>query len=461
MLEDPDAAVIVRTEQHPAAAELAVRRPVTACDDLYQQAEVFEAVYAAIVSRVLDAAGTGKVVYAVPGSALVGERTVPMLVEAAKESGIPVEVRPGESFLDLACAAVGVDPISDGLQVLDARSLPDPTPFHVPTLITQIDTPLVAGDVALQLGRTLPDDHELTIIDRIGDADASVRAVPLSELAMADVGPRTSLYVPAASVGILGLVATNRILRIECPWDADQTHHTLVSHLVEETYETVDAISRLPANAPGGEADLGAYAELEEELGDLLIQVVFHSTMASEAGAFDFDEVAEGIRRKIVSRHPHVFGDVEVESADEVIGNWEEIKTAEKGRESLMDDVPAVMPGLARADKIQSRVAAVGFDWPDADPVFAKVGEELDELRSVADDRELATGELGDLLFAVVNLARHLDIDPNTALARANDKFAARFRIVERLAAERELRLRDLSLEELDALWEEAKAVAQ
>jgi len=183
--------------------------------------------------------------------------------------------------------------------------------------------------------------------------------------------------------------------------------------------------------------------------------------MASEAGAFDFDEVAEGIRRKIVSRHPHVFGDVEVESADEVIGNWEEIKTAEKGRESLMDDVPAVMPGLARADKIQSRVAAVGFDWPDADPVFAKVGEELDELRSVADDRELATGELGDLLFAVVNLARHLDIDPNTALARANDKFAARFRIVERLAVARELRLRDLSLEELDALWEEAKAVAQ
>ncbi len=457
VLEDPVATVIVRTSQHPAAAELAARRDLTPCDDLYDEADGFEAVYDAIVARVLDATNTGPVVYAVPGSAIVGERTVPMLAAAAAEAGIPVEMRPGESFIDLACAAVGVDPISDGLQVLDARSLPDPTPFHVPTLITQIDTTLVAGDVALALGRTLPDDHEVTIIDRIGDADGSVRSIPLSELARSEVGERTTLFVPVASVGIFGLVATNRILRLECPWDAEQTHHTLISHLIEETYETVDAVSRLDAAAPDGEADLGAYAELEEELGDLLIQVVFHSTMASEAGAFDFDEVAEGIRRKIVRRHPHVFGDVEVEDAAEVIGNWEEIKTIEKNRESLMDDIPAVLPGLARADKIQSRVAAVGFDWPDAEPVFAKVEEELDELRTVAGDRELATGELGDLLFAVANLARHLDIDPETALARSSDKFAARFRIVESLAADRALRLRDLSLDELDALWEEAK----
>ena len=457
VLEDPGATVIVRTSQHPAAAELAARRDITPCDDLYDEADGFEAVYDAIVARVLDATSTGPVVYAVPGSAIVGERTVPMLAAAAAEAAITMEIRPGESFIDLACASVGVDPISDGLQVLDARSLPDPTPFHVPTLITQIDTTLVAGDVALALGRTLPDDHEVTIIDRIGDADGSVRSIPLSELARSEVGERTTLFVPVASVGIFGLVATNRILRLECPWDAEQTHHTLISHLIEETYETVDAVSRLDAAAPDGGADLGAYAELEEELGDLLIQVVFHSTMASEAGAFDFDEVAEGIRRKIVRRHPHVFGDVEVEDAAEVIGNWEEIKTIEKNRESLMDDIPAVLPGLARADKIQSRVAAVGFDWPDAEPVFAKVEEELDELRTVAGDRELATGELGDLLFAVANLARHLDVDPETALARSSDKFAARFRIVESLAADRQLRLRDLSLDELDALWEEAK----
>jgi tetrapyrrole methylase family protein/MazG family protein len=458
-LEAADTTVIVRTIHHPAAAELADRRSITACDDLYEREDDFDRVYAAIAARVVDAAASGPVVYAVPGSVVVGERAVPLIAEAAERAGIPTEIRPGESFIDLACAAVGVDPITDGLQVLDARALPDPLPLHVPTLITQLDSPLVAADVSVSLTRTLPDDHPVTVIDRIGDEDGSTTVVPLSELAKAEVGQRTSLFVPSADVGVLGLVATNRILRRECPWDAEQTHHTLVSHLIEETYETVDAVSRLPAAAPGGEVDFGAYAELEEELGDLLIQVVFHSTLAREAGAFDFDEVAEGIRRKVVARHPHVFGDVEVEDAGEVIGNWEEIKTAEKGRDSLMDDIPQVLPGLARADKIQSRVAAVGFDWPDADPVFAKVDEELAELRA-AENREQATEELGDVLFAVANLARHLRVDPEVALARANDKFAARFRVVERLAAGRGLKLRDLSLDELDALWEEAKSAA-
>jgi tetrapyrrole methylase family protein/MazG family protein len=455
-LEEPDSTVIVRTTEHPAAAELAERRQIVACDDLYEQGADFDEVYQAIAARVLEAAALGPVVYAVPGSAVVGERTVSLIRAAA--DGIAVEIRPGESFIDLACAAVGIDPIADGLQVLDARALPDPLPFHVPTLITQIDSPLVAAEVAVTLGRTLPDDHDVTVIDRIGDEDAVVRTTRLAVLAKAEFGPRTTLFVPPASVGILGLVATNRILRLECPWDAEQTHHTLVSHLIEETYETVDAVSKLPVAAPAGDADLGAYAELEEVLGDLLIQIVFHSTMAREAGAFDFDEVAEGIRRKIVHRHPHVFGDVEVKDAGEVIGNWEEIKAVEKRRESLMDDIPTVLPGLARADKIQSRVAAVGFDWPDAAPVFDKVEEELGELRAVADDRERATGEMGDLLFAVVNLARHLGVDPDTALVRANDKFAARFRVVEELASARSLRLRELSLDELDALWEEAKS---
>jgi tetrapyrrole methylase family protein/MazG family protein len=458
VLVEPDNTVIVRTAEHPAAAELAERRRIIACDDLYEQSADFDEVYQAIAARVLEAAASGPVVYAVPGSAVVGERTVPLIRAAA--AATPVEIRPGESFIDLACAAVGIDPIADGLQVLDARALPDPLPLHVPTLITQIDSPLVAADVAVTLGRTLPDDYDVTVIDRIGDEDAAVRPTPLAGLAKAEFGPRTTLFVPPASVGILGLVATNRILRLECPWDAEQTHHTLVSHLIEETYETVDAVSKLPVAAPGGEADLGAYAELEEELGDLLIQIVFHSTMAQEAGAFDFDEVAEGIRRKIVNRHPHVFGDVEVEDAGEVIANWEEIKAVEKRRESLMDDIPTVLPGLARTDKIQSRVAAVGFDWPDAAPVFDKVTEELGELRAVANDREQATGEMGDLLFTVVNLARHLGVDPDTALAHANDKFAARFRVVEELASARSLRLRELSLDELDALWEEAKQVS-
>jgi tetrapyrrole methylase family protein / MazG family protein len=458
LLEDPARTIVVRTIDHPAAEELAAFRDLISCDDLYERLDDFAAVYEAAADRVIAAARQGPTVYAVPGSAVVGERTVPLVVGEARRAGIEFEIHVGESFVDLACAAVGVDPISDGLQILDGRLLPDPLPFHLPTLITQVHSPLVAADVAVSLGRTLPHDHPVTVIDRVGAGDASVATVPLSELTSASFGPRTTVFVPAAPVGILGLVATNRILRVACPWDAEQTHHTLVSHLVEETYETVDAVSRLPAGAPAGTPDLGAYAVLEEELGDLLIQVVFHSTLAREAGAFDFDEVAEGIRRKVVSRHPHVFGDVEVADAEEVVGNWEEIKTVEKQRGSLMDDIPDAVPGLSRADKIQSRVAAVGFDWDDAVPVFDKVTEELGELRAVASDRELATDELGDVLFAVVNLARHLGVDPEIALARANDKFAARFRVVERLALERGLKLRDLPLSELDALWDEAKA---
>ena len=456
-LTDPAATLIVRTVEHPAASELAEIRPLVSCDDLYESAEDFDGVYDAIVDRVIDAAQKGSVAYAVPGSAIVGERAVSQLVAAAAREEIPCVVIPGESFIDLACAAVGVDPIADGLQILDARALPDPLPLHLPSLITQIDSPLVAGDVALALGRVLPDPFVVTMLDRVGGEDAMIVEMTIADLPRADTGPRSTLFVPAADVGWLGLVATNRILRRECPWDAKQTHHTLVSHLIEETYETVDAISTLPVDAPAGNVELGDYLLLEEELGDLLLQIVFHAGLAAEAGAFDVDEVAEGIRRKIVSRHPHVFGDVVVDDVDEVLANWEELKNVEKGRESLMDDVPAALPGIARADKIQRRVASVGFDWPDDEPVLAKVAEELEELREVRDDRDLATAELGDLLFAVVNVARHLDVDPEIALSRANDTFAARFRVVERLAVEAGQKLRDLDLVELDRLWELSK----
>jgi tetrapyrrole methylase family protein/MazG family protein len=245
-------------------------------------------------------------------------------------------------------------------------------------------------------------------------------------------------------------------LRRECPWDAEQTHHTLASHLIEEAYETLDAIGALSPDAPAGDPDPGAYAVLEEELGDLLLQVVFHATLAAETGAFDVEEVAEAIRRKLVRRHPHVFGDVTVSGAEEVLANWEALKHEEKGRESLMDDVPRALPSLPAADKIQRRAASVGFDWPNALPVFAKVEEELGELRA-AEGRDALTSELGDLLFAVVNLARHLNVDPEVALARANRRFAARFRSVEAAASDRGVALADLPLEELDALWEDAK----
>jgi MazG family protein len=245
-------------------------------------------------------------------------------------------------------------------------------------------------------------------------------------------------------------VQINARLRRECPWDRRQTHHSLARHLIEEAYETVAALEALPPEAPAGEPDYPGYVEAEEELGDLLLQVVFHANLAAEAGVFGVEEVAEGIRQKLVRRHPHVFGDVEAATAEAVLANWEQLKRAEKGRESLLDGVPEVLPALSRAHELQSRAATVGFDWPSLDGVVAKVHEELGEVLAEGARR---ADEIGDLLFAVVNLARHLEVDPEQALRRAAARFERRFKTMEKAGS-----LSGLSLEEMDRRWEAAKA---
>ncbi len=457
LVTDPARVVILRTGQHPAAEQLAATRQVVTCDDLYEAHDEFDQVYASIVDRIVEAAAHGDVAYGVPGSPAIGERTVPMVVAAARAHGIDVSVMAAPSFLDLAYVAVGIDPITHGAQILDARDLPDPLPLHVPTFITQVDSPLRAGDVAISLGRVLDDDAEIVLLDRLGDEDEVVARVTLEDLARYQPGSRSTVYVARADVGLLGLVATNRVLRRQCPWDRDQTHHTLLSHLIEEAYEAADAIGRLPVAAPEGDVDFGIYAEVEDELGDLLLQVVFHATLASEAGAFDVDEVAEGIRRKLVRRHPHVFGDVEADSARDVLDNWERIKNGEKGRESLMDDVPAGMPAIARAMKVQMRAASVRFDWDEPGPVVEVLRSEVDELEAAVGDRQRVSDELGDVLFTAVNLARHLDVDPESALRGSVDRFMDRFRVVEGRFADEGRSIADADAGELDAAWAAAK----
>lgn len=455
-LTDPSNKVIVRTLRHPAASALAESRPVESCDDLYDQYTDFDTLYSAIVDRVMTAASTGSVVYAVPGSAAVGERAVTLLRSASLEAGFEIHVLPGLSFLDLVYVAVGVDPIADGLQVVDARMLPDPLPLHLPTVITQVDSVLRAADLSVALGRTLDPDHRITILDCLGDADESVVASTVGSLATYDAGARTTVFVEPATVGLLGLIATNRVLRHACPWDRKQTHHTLLTHLLEEAYEAADAITALPVDAPEGDADFGAYAEVEEELGDLLLQVVFHATLASEAGAFDVDEVAEGIRRKLVARHPHVFGDVEVADADEVLTNWEDIKRVEKQRLSLMDDIPVGMPGIGRALKAQGRANSVGFDWSEPDQVVAVLRAEIDEL-TAADDTEAVLHEMGDILFSAVNVARFLHVDPEVALRMSVDRFMTRFRAMEADLAQAGASIVEASDSEMDVAWQRAK----
>jgi MazG family protein len=235
-----------------------------------------------------------------------------------------------------------------------------------------------------------------------------------------------------------------------CPWDREQTHSTLRAGLIEEAYEVVDAINQSDD------------ANLREELGDLLLQSVFHAQIAHEEGRFDFDQVARGIAEKLVRRHPHVFGDDHCADSHAVLQRWDEIKRAEKGAraESALDGIPGGLPALLRAEKVQKKAARVGFDWPDAAPVFGKVREELAEIEAeiAAGKAEAIEDEIGDLLFSVVNLARKLHINGETALQRATEKFSARFKQVEALARERGLVLDGMMLAEFDALWEEVKA---
>jgi len=458
ILVSPGTTVIARTLQHPAVSELAALREVVACDDLYDQASGLDDVYEAIAGRVLEAAAAGPTAYVVPGSAVVGERAVGLVRERAEDAELTVAVIPGESFLDLLFERVGLDPIARAAQILDGRDLPDPLPLHCATIVTQVDRPVVLADVAVELAKVLPDDTPVTYLDSLGARDETVITVPLSQLARLEPGPRTSLYLDPPPVGWYGLVKTIRRLRRECPWDREQTHHTLVRHLIEEAYETVDTLLALPGEAPGGEADYGAYAEVEGELGDLLLQVVLHATLAREAGAFDVEEVAEGIRRKLVRRHPHVFGDVVAPDSDTVKANWEDIKAGEKELGSLMDDVPEALPALARADKLQRRAATVGFDWDEVAPVLEKVQEEIAELSRAIGDSAETRAELGDVLFAVANLGRHLGVDPELALRQANTRFGARFRAMEEAAAASGVSLGELSLAQLEELWEAAKA---
>ena len=461
VLSEPSRRVIARTMDHPAVRELASIRPVTGCDDLYREGDNFESVYRAIASRVVEAARSGPVAYVTPGSPLVGERAVGMIKALAEESGMEVTVHPAESFLDAALEELAIDPLDGGLTVLNAHRLPSPLFLRGPTLVGALDTPAGLADFCAQLTRIAGDPEVAVLIDLGGPQTKVVR----SRAARVDptlAGPRTSLFVDAGPTGLAGVAEVMDRLRAECPWDRRQTHHSLVKNLLEETHELAEALAALPldagrqdAGASAPEPDWMAFEEVSEELGDVLMQVLFHASIAGESQIFDIEDVAEGLRQKLVRRHPHVFSDVVADTAEQVKANWERIKQQEKPRPenaSLLDGVPRSMPALARAAKIQRRAAQVGFDWQEPSPVADKVAEELEELREVLSDRESAEAELGDLLFATVNLARHLAIDPETALRRAIARFADRFR-----AMEAEGPLEGLSVDQLEERWERAK----
>ena len=438
----------LRTLRHPSAAVVA---PATSFDDRYETAATMDEVYAGIVEALVAAAGDhGEVLYAVPGSPAVAERTVELLLA---DDRIEVVVVPALSFLDLAWTRLGVDPFAAGVRVVDGHRFASMAAGERgPLLIGQCDSREVLSEIKLAFEDAAP--ATVVVLQRLGLPDESVTTVAWDDLdRTVEPDHLTSLWLPEFSAPVAAelaeFVEVVRRLREECPWDRQQTHATLTRYLIEEAYELVEAI------------ESGNVDHVQEELGDVLLQVVLHSAIATQAGDFTLADVARSVTEKMVRRHPHVFGDTVVVDADDVHKNWEQIKAEEKASPgqgapgSVLDGVPTGLPALTYAAKLSKRAASVGFDWRVLAPVFDKVREELLELED-----DPSADELGDVLFSVVNVARHLGHDPETALRGASAKFRRRFQIVEREAARRGIDLASAEEGLVDALWESAKVIA-
>ncbi len=443
----------LRTARHPSAHLVP---DATTFDDVYETADRFDDVYAEIVERLVAAAAEhGEVLYAVPGSPLVLERSVRMLREDGRAA---CDVLPALSFLDVAWARLGIDPIEAGVRLVDGHDFARAAAGHAgPLLIAHTHADWVLSDIKLAVEAA--GDEPVTILQRLGTDDERITETTWSELDRAvDADHLTCVYVPHLGApvgsGYVRFHELTRTLREQCPWDREQTHRTLTPYLVEEAFELVDALEALDPD------DAATDAAVIEELGDLLYHVEFHAAIAEQEGRFSIVDVTDGIHDKLVRRHPHVFAGVDVASSDEVLANWDQIKRAEKARTSVFDGVPTSQPALALAAQLGRRAARAGFDWPDVAGPLAKVAEELDELAVArdGDDEAAVTDELGDVLFAIVNVARHLGVEPELALRAAAGKFRRRFEAVEALAAGRDIDLRAADLATLDALWDEVKA---
>jgi tetrapyrrole methylase family protein/MazG family protein len=482
LLARRDLPLFLRTRRHPTLDDepvrgaLAGRDNLVSFDDEYERHTAFDVTYEAIVARVLEAAERhGEIVYAVPGHPLIGETTVARLLPRAKAAGVATRVVGAPSFVDACLEAVG-ETITGDLLVLDALALePNAPTAHpalrtpgAPVLLYQVHDRQAASTVKLALMRAgYPDDFVVTVLRAAGvPGEEAILPTPLFALDRGEAAARcdhlSSVWVPpllaadaaARPPGLDGLVRVMARLRDPdngCPWDREQTHASLRPYVIEEAYEVAEAIDQDDPD------------KLCDELGDLLLQVVFHAQLAAEEGVWDIEDVCAVIVAKLVRRHPHVFGNVKVDGADEVLMNWNAIKAAEKGNkqwESVLDGIPTSLPALARALQVSRRAVKAGFEWPDTTAVLAKVDEELAELRAEiarnAPPNQVA-GELGDLLFTLVNVARRLDLDPEEALRGQMKRFEYRFRHIEQRARERGVPLESLTLSEMEDFWQEAK----
>ncbi|XEC94976.1 nucleoside triphosphate pyrophosphohydrolase [Paenibacillus tarimensis] len=468
----------VRTDKHPMMNMFRDQEwRYTSFDSVYEQSDSFPDVYEAIAETLMreaeeqanataesaESAESG-ILYAVPGHPMVAERTVQLLRERCPQRGIAIEIAGGESFLDQAFVRLGFDPI-EGFQLLDAGEIkPGWLQPQLHTVIGQVYDEFTASEVKLTLMERYPDDYTVVVGHALGvSGEERIETVPLFELdRIQGYGNLSLVWIPRSDDSALQVRSFDRLHEIVrilrspegCPWDREQTHQSIRKNFIEETYEAIEAIDN---DDPEG---------MREEFGDVILQVMLHSQMEEELGSFSVYDVIETLNEKLLFRHPHVFGETGADDAEEALRNWEAMKAEEKRKKgidpekkSVLDGIPPDLPALMKAYKMQKKAAKVGFDWNRIDAVFAKTEEELAELREAvaSRSRDEQASELGDLLFAAVNLARFIDADPEEALSRTNRKFMKRFSYIEEQLRIRGKNFDQTDLTEMDAWWEAAK----
>lgn len=449
--------LFLRTEKHPTVSYLKQEKiSYETFDEKYMKADKFEDVYEGIRDFMISEAKKREVTYAVPGHPLVAEKSVILIIEACKAEGIPYRMYPSVSFVDTMLEALEIDPIN-GLRIVDALSIEEERPdFSKGTIITQVFSPYMASRVKIALGHYMNDEDEIVFVRAAGTKEEVVRRIPLYELdRQKDIDDLTSLYIPPMKdrydfYSFMSIVEKLRDKDVGCPWDKEQTHESLKKYLIEESYEVLEAI------------DLEDYDSLSEELGDVMLQILLHSTIGKEEGEFSVHDVIRTVSEKMIYRHPHVFEKDREMSAEEVLVQWDELKKKEKSEENLSDALNGISkfyPSLSRAEKIQKKAGKYGFDWDEIGPVFDKVEEEILEIReAISEGNEVKVHkELGDLLFAAVNLSRFLGADPEVSLNETSDRFIRRITKMEMLLLADQLTFRGLPLEKLDEYWEIAK----
>ena len=406
--------VRLRTRRHPAADDLG---DVTSYDDWYERATSFDGLYDAIANDLIalaHGAPDGEVLYVVPGSPVVAERTVELL---RASDAITLICEPAVSVIDVACAALGRDPMTSGLRIIDALDSNEPLRGPGPLLVLQT----YSSEVLAIVADRLPEDVTVTLLHHLGLLDQVIVDMPAQELVTFDaVDHLTSVWIDGlrtAGAAMDDLVDFMRRLRRECPWDQEQTHASLTRHLLEESYEALDALETFVRLDTDGEASDDDVTHVQEELGDLLFQIVFHAELGDEEDLFNMATIADAVRDKLTGRHPHVFGDVRVSGSDEVAARWEVLKRDEKGRESVTDGIAWQLPSLILYTKLLRKAALVDLGARDAQAARSRALRAVGELAlddHGADDATSSSdvdSAWGDALSALVEMAQWAGVD--------------------------------------------------